>query len=64
MATINTTIGEMDESLLQKEEGIIDNDNEYTTWVQYWLDGKIVYRSLQTQFRKTVVFTDGVASFE
>jgi len=64
MALINTTIGEIDESLLQKEEGVIDDDKEYTTWIQYWFDGKIVYRSLQTRFKKTVVFNDGVSSFE
>lgn len=64
MAIINTTIGDMDDALLEKREGIIDNDNEYTTWIQYWFEGKVVYRSLQTQFKKTVVFTNGIASFE
>ena len=34
---ITTTKGEMDESLLEKREGSLDNDNETTTWVEYWL---------------------------
>ena len=34
MALVNTTKGEMDESLLEKKEGFVDNDDEYTTWVE------------------------------
>jgi hypothetical protein len=41
MALVTTTKGEMDESLLEKKEGSVDNDNEYTTWVEYWLDGEL-----------------------
>lgn len=46
MALITTTKGEMDESLLEKREGGLDNDNETTTWVEYWLDGELVHRSV------------------
>jgi hypothetical protein len=46
MATITTTKGEMDESLLEKREGGLDNANETTTWVEYWLDGELVHRSV------------------
>ena len=42
---ITTTRGEMDESLLQKREGEVNNDNEYTTWVEYWLKDELVHRS-------------------
>jgi hypothetical protein len=35
----------MDESLLEKREGSIDNDIESTTWTEYWLDGELVHRS-------------------
>jgi len=31
MALVTTTKGEMDESLLEKKEGSVDNDNESTT---------------------------------
>ena len=30
---VTTTKGDMDDSLLVKKEGSIDNENEYTTWV-------------------------------
>jgi hypothetical protein len=35
----------MDESLLEKKEGGFENDNEKTTWVEYWLDNELVHRS-------------------
>jgi hypothetical protein len=45
MNTINTIHGEMDENLLEKREGHIDNDVEYTTWVEYWYNNELVHRS-------------------
>jgi len=53
---VNTTHGEMDESLLVKKEGSIDNDVESTTWVEYWLDGELVHRSAHVTL-KTSPFT-------
>ena len=45
MALVTTTKGDMDDSLLEKQEGSVDNENEYTTWTEYWLDGELVHRS-------------------
>ena len=64
MALVNTTKGVMDDSLLEKKEGIVDNDNEYTTWVEYWLDGELVHRSAHVQLKKSVVLSGSTASFE
>ena len=63
MALVTTTKGEMDDSLLVKQEGSLDNDNETTTWVEYWLDGELVHRSAHVQLKKTVTLTSSVASF-
>jgi len=63
MALVTTTKGDMDDSLLEKKEGSVDNDNEYTTWVEYWLDGELVHRSAHVQLKKTVTLTSSVASF-
>ena len=52
MALVTTTKGEMDESLLEKKEGSIDNDNECTTWVEYWLEGELVHRSAHVTLKK------------
>jgi hypothetical protein len=63
MALVTTTKGEMDETLLEKKEGFVDNDNEYTTWVEYWLDDELVHRSAHVQLKKPVTFSAEAASF-
>lgn len=52
MALVTTTKGEMDEALLEKKEGVVDNENEFTTWVEYWLDGELVHRSAHVTLKK------------
>jgi len=59
---ITTTKGDMDDSLLEKKEGVVDNDNEHTTWVEYWLDGELVHRSVHVTLKKAAVFSEGVAA--
>ena len=53
---ITTTKGDMDESLLEKREGSIDNDIESTTWTEYWLDGELVHRSVHVTLKKVPSF--------
>ena len=60
---ITTTKGLMDESLLEKREGVIDDDNEFTTWVEYWHEGELVHRSAHVQLKKTLVLSAEAASF-
>jgi hypothetical protein len=52
MALVFTTKGDMDDSLLEKREGTVDNDNELTTWVEYWLEGELVHRSAHVTLKK------------
>lgn len=52
MALISTTKGLMDEALLEKREGSVDNDNEFTTWVEYWHEGELVHRSAHVTLKK------------
>ena len=63
MALVTTTKGEMDETLLERREGSLDNDNESTTWVEYWLEGELVHRSAHVQLKKAVMLSSSVASF-
>jgi hypothetical protein len=51
---VTTTKGEMDVSLLEKREGTIDNDNETTSWVEYWLEGELVHRSVDMTLKRNV----------
>ena len=62
MATVFTTKGNMDESLLEKREGTVDNDNELTTWVEYWLEGELVHRSAHVTLKKSPAFVGGEAA--
>jgi hypothetical protein len=63
MALVTTTKGEMDESLLEKKEGFVDNDTEHTTWVEYWLAGELVHRSAHVTLKKAVAMSAEAASF-
>ena len=60
---VQTTKGELDDSLLEKREGTVDDDNEFTTWVEYWLDGELVHRSAHVTLKKPVNFGGETASF-
>ena len=51
---INTIYGVSDESLLDKKTGVIDDDNEKTEWVEYWLKGELVHRSVHIELKKNV----------
>ena len=52
----------MDDSLLTKQEGTIDNENELTTWVEYWLDGELVHRSAHVTLKKMPTFAGAEAA--
>jgi hypothetical protein len=64
MAIVTTTKGEMDESLLEKKEGSVDNDIEYTTWVEYWLEGELVHRSVHVSLKTSPALFAEAASLE
>lgn len=51
---ITTTKGPMDDSLLEKREGLLDNDNERTTWVEYWMGEELVHRSAHVALKQTL----------
>lgn len=48
------THAEVDESLLVRTDGELDNDNEHTTWVEYRFPGSdaIVHRSAHVQLKQ------------
>ena len=57
---VKTTKGEMDDSLLEKREGSVENDTETTSWVEYWLAGEMVHRSVHMALKRGV-FADGIS---
>lgn len=61
MAMVTTTKGMMDTALLERRTGEIDNENEFTDWVEYWLDDELVHRSVHVRL-KTSVVAEGIAA--
>jgi hypothetical protein len=64
MAIVTTTKGDMDESLLEKREGSLDNDIEYTTWTEYWHESELVHRSVHVRLKTSPPLFAEAASFE
>lgn len=60
---VTTTKGDMDDSLLEKREGSVDNDNEFTTWTEYWLNDELVHRSVHVTLKKSVQLAAEAATF-
>ena len=60
---VTSTKGDMDESLLEKREGSLDNDNETTTWVEYWMDEELVHRSAHVRLKRAIVSFGETAEF-
>jgi len=60
---VTTTKGDMDDSLLEKREGVIDNENETTNWIEYWLEGELVHRSVHMVLKKMVSLEGEVGNF-
>lgn len=54
---------EVDESLLIKTEGVVANDDEHTTWVEYRFPGSdvVVHRSCHVTLKRWPVGIQGIA---
>lgn len=60
---IETTKGQMDESLLEKREGQSDTVTETTEWIEYWLEGELVHRSVHVKLKHAAVANGAASSF-
>jgi hypothetical protein len=60
---INTTRGEMDEKLLTKRTGTIDNDNEHTTWIEYWNRNELLHRSVNITLKQPLISKTEIGEF-
>jgi hypothetical protein len=56
---VTTTKGEMDDSLLEKREGLDETDSETISFTEYWLDGEMVHRSVHVTLKRNV-FSEGI----
>jgi hypothetical protein len=60
---IETTKGQMDESLLDKREGQSETDTETVAWVEYWLENELVHRSVHVHLKKAAIADGAALSF-
>ena len=60
---VTTTKGAIDDSLLEKREGGLDNDNESTVWIEYYLDAELVHRSAHVRLKRPMVSLTEVGGF-
>lgn len=60
----NGPITEMDEALLDKREGFVDDEVEYTTWTEYRLQGqeRIIHRSAHVRLKRMVTMFGEIES--
>ena len=49
---IDTIYGVMDETVLDKTEGVFEDENEYTIWVEYRKDTVLVHRSAHVTIKQ------------
>lgn len=59
MAMIHTIKGEIEESLLERREGEIDNANEHITWIEHWYQGELVKRSAHVTIKESAAAAGG-----
>lgn len=59
MAMVTTTKGDMDEADLRRVDGVLDNDHEYTTWIEYYLGDELVHRSVHVTLKE---FPEGLGT--
>lgn len=53
---VMTTHGERDPATLRRVDGSVDNDWEYTTWVEYWDGEECVHRSVHVTLKQAPQF--------
>tara|TARA_R110000868_G_scaffold100202_6_gene275694 strand:- start:1219 stop:1410 length:192 start_codon:yes stop_codon:yes gene_type:complete len=59
---VTTTKGDMDDSLLERRDGSVDNDIELTTWTEYWLSNELVHRSVHVTLKTSpAMFAEAAA---
>jgi hypothetical protein len=60
---IQTTKGPMPLSSLRKITGEVDNENEHTTWVEYYLGDELVHRSAHVRLKRGLGALGSIANF-
>lgn len=60
---VNTIYGEMDDSLLEKREGVDDTVTDTAAWVEYWKNGELVHRSAHVVVKQGTIAGAAAGAF-
>lgn len=60
---ITTTKGMMEADELERRAGVFEDENERTTWVEYWDDGELVHRSAHVDLKQGLFAQGHQATF-
>jgi hypothetical protein len=53
----------MDEAQLERREGQFEDDNEATSWVEYWDGDEMVHRSVRVHLKKPMISVSEIGGF-
>lgn len=59
---ITTIDGPRPAGELRRVEGGLDNDNEHTTWVEYWDGDRLVHRSVHVRLKSSIGIEPALAT--
>ena len=60
---VNGVLSAMDDSLLEKQVHVTDNEVEYTEATEYWFNGELVHRSAHVHLKKGLALEPSQGSF-
>ena len=60
---ISTIHGDIDDSLLEMKSGNEEDNDKYTSWVEYWKDNELVHRSVDLRLKRGLDFSLDAANF-
>lgn len=59
---VNTIDGPREAAELRRVDGTVDNDVEFTTWVEYWDGDRLVHRSAHVHLKQAGVIGEALAA--
>lgn len=60
---VSTIYGDMDDSLLEKREGVDDTPTDTAAWVEYWKGAELVHRSAHVTVKQGTVSGAAAGTF-
>jgi hypothetical protein len=59
---IDTIDGPRDDAELRRVDGVVDNENEFTRWVEFYDGERLVHRSAHVTLKEVGVIAEALAA--